>query len=370
LDPEGSHLYLFRILSATSSQHIHRFAGVRFKTSYVSNTLQKSVTVASKSTLSSRPVFAVLEAGRQILSTPGWAERAESRTSLAPLLPLWEIEGAYGGTTVEKIARGQFQRGLLTSLLALAAIGVAAFATFTMAVRETRLARMKSAFVANISHEMKTPLALISMYTQTLGNGNVSAPEKVRDYYRIILRECAKLTGMVENVLDFARLEAGGSQMKFERINLGELTADVVHNLEERLQIGGFHWSLDVEPDLPRIEGDRLALSQALLNLLDNAMKYSADTKEIRIAVRRAASTVLVEITDRGIGISASEQHHVFEHFYRTGDPMTQNVRGAGIGLALVQHIVAAHRGRVELRSTPGSGSAFSLVFPVQTPST
>ena len=370
--PDGAaQVYLFRVLLAAGPQDIRRFAGVALTRSYVHSAVLKSLTKAANPIgADTKPVFAVFESGRQILASPGWSGHGESRNSLAPRLPLWEIAGAYSGTTVEDIARDQFRRNLLISLLALAALGVAAFATFTMATRETRLARMKSAFVSNVSHEMKTPLALISMYAETLESGRISAPGKVRDYYQTILRESRKLANLVENVLDFAKLETGRVQIRLEHIDLGELAVEVARNCDEQLQIEGFKLSLEIEPGLPPIKGDRSALSQALRNLVDNAMKYSADTKEIGIAVRRAGDAIAVEITDKGIGIDPSEQQKVFEQFYRAGDPMTQKVRGAGLGLALVRHIVAAHQGRVELRSTPGRGSVFSVVLPTHAPHT
>ena len=208
------------------------------------------------------------------------------------------------------------------------------------------------------------------MYAETLESGRISAPGKVRDYYQTILRESRKLANLVENVLDFAKLETGRVQIRLEHIDLGELAVEVARNCDEQLQIEGFKLSLEIEPGLPSVEGDRSALSQALRNLVDNAMKYSADTEEIGIAVRRASDAIAVEITDKGIGIDPSEQQKVFEQFYRAGDPMTQKVRGAGLGLALVRHIVAAHQGRVELRSTPGRGSVFSVVLPTHAPHT
>jgi signal transduction histidine kinase len=358
-------VYLFRILSGKSPQDINRFAGVSFGRSYIHTALLESLSKASNPAASqAKPVFAVFENGQQILTAPGWSGRAESRTSLAPWLPLWEIAGAYRGTTVEDIARDQFRWNLLLSLLALAALGVAAFATLTVATRETRLARMKSGFIANVSHEMKTPLALISMYAETLETGKISAPDRAREYYRTILRESRKLAHMVDNVLDFARLESTRAPIRLERINMGELATEVARALDEHLRLDGFRLSLEIEPGLPAVDGDRSALSQALFNLLDNAMKYSADTKEIGIAVRRAGGSVAVEITDHGIGIEPSEQQRIFEQFYRAGDPMTQKVRGAGLGLALVRRIVSAHRGSVEVRSTPGRGSAFYVVLP------
>jgi len=367
--PEGTRIYLFRILSAKSPQDIQRFAGVTFSRSYVYSALVKSITnVSEPSVREAKPVFAVFENGRQILTAPGWSGRAESRTSLAPSLPLWEIAGSYRGTTVEDIARDQFRWNLLLSLLALAALGAAASATLTLATRETRLARMKSGFISNVSHEMKTPLALISMYAETLDSGKISAPDKVREYYRTILRESRKLAHMVDNVLDFARLESGRALIRLERIDMGELATEVARALDEHLRLGGFRLSIEIEPELPPIDGDRSALSQALFNLVDNAMKYSADTKEIGIAVRRAGDSVAVEITDNGIGIDPSEHQRIFEQFYRAGDPMTRKVRGAGLGLALVRRIVSAHRGRVEVRSTPGRGSVFYIVLPAHAP--
>ena len=226
------------------------------------------------------------------------------------------------------------------------------------------MARMKSAFVSNVSHEMKTPLALISMYAETLESGRVSAPEKVRDYYRTILRESRNLAGMVENVLDFARLESEHAAIQREPVDLGEIVAEVVRNCDEHLRLEGFRVSLEIEPGLPLIDGDRQALSQALLNLIDNAIKYSASAKEVGVAVRAAGGSVVVEITDQGIGIDPSEQQRIFEQFYRAGDPMTQKVRGVGLGLELVRYIVTVHRGRIELQSTPGKGSVFSVVLP------
>ena len=363
--PEGTRIYLFRLLTGAGPQDAKRFAGVTFSRSFIARVLLESVTAASHNAgAATKPVFAAFEGGRQILTAPGWSGRAESRTSLAPRLPLWEIAGGYSGTTVEEIARGQFRRNLLISLLALAALGMAAFATFTMASREARLARMKSGFISNVSHEMKTPLALISMYAETLERGRVSTPEKRQDYYRTILRESRKLARMVDNVLEFARLESGRARIKLERINMGELASEVVRQWDEHFKLRGFRLAVEIEPDLPLVDGDRTALSHALLNLLDNAVKYSTDEREIGIAVRRADGAVIVEITDKGIGIDPSERQRIFEQFYRAGDPMTQKVRGAGLGLALVRHIVNAHRGRVEVRSIPGRGSAFSVVLP------
>lgn len=362
---DGMRIYLFRVLSGTVPQDARRFAGVTFSRSFVVSALLKSLTGASRPAgADTTPVFAVFEAGRQILSVPGWTGRAESRTSLAPRLPLWEVAGGYRGTTVEEIARLQFRRNLLISLLALAALGIAVFATLTMASREARLARLKSGFISNVSHEMKTPLALISMYAETLECGKISTPDKLQEYYGTILRESRKLARMIDNVLDFARLESGRSPVRFERMDVGELAREVVRHWDEHFTLNGFRLSLEIDSDLPLVEGDRTALSHALLNLLDNAVKYSAGQKEIGIAVRRAGSTVTVEITDKGIGIDPSQQRKIFEQFYRTGDPMTQKVRGAGLGLALVRQIVAAHRGHVEVRSIPGRGSAFSVVLP------
>ncbi len=368
--PGGTRIHLFRVLAAAGPQGPGRFAGVTFSRSFVANALLKSVTGASGSVgADTRPVFAVFEGGRQILSVPGWTGRAESRTSLAPRLSLWEIAAGYRGTTVEEIARGQFRRSLLISLLALAALGIAVSATLTMASREARLARMKSGFISNVSHEMKTPLALISMYAETLECRRISTPDKLQQYYETILCESRKLARMVDNVLDFARLESGRAPVRLERIDVGELAREVVRRWDEHFTLNGFRLSVEIESDLPMVEGDPSALSHALLNLLDNAVKYSNGEKEIGIAVRQAGSAVTVEITDKGIGIDPSEQRKIFEQFYRAGDPMTQKVRGAGLGLALVRQIVAAHRGRVEVRSVPGRGSAFSVVLPAIAPS-
>ena len=173
--PDGARVYLFRVLSATGPQDIRRFAGVTFSRSYVQSALLKGITRAANPIgADTKPVFAVFEIGRQILASPGWSGHAESRSSLAPRLPLWEVAGAYSGTTVEDIARDQFRRNLLISLLALVALGVAAFATFVMAARESRLAGMKSAFVSNVSHEMLTPISVLqSRFENMLNEGKL-----------------------------------------------------------------------------------------------------------------------------------------------------------------------------------------------------
>jgi signal transduction histidine kinase len=180
----------------------------------------------------------------------------------------------------------------------------------------------------------------------------------------VIHRESRKLTLLVDNVLDFSRMEAGRKEYRFETGNVADLVEEVVCGYDDHLRGAGFEMQLEVEPDLPPVTFDAAALSQALANLLDNSMKYSPDRKAIAVVVRRDESGVAIEVADRGIGIPRAEQQKIFEKFYRVDTEVVRTTRGSGLGLALTRHIVEAHGGRIVVDSTPGEGSRFRIVLP------
>ncbi len=232
--------------------------------------------------------------------------------------------------------------------------------------RELRLSRLKSDFVANVSHELKTPLALIRLFAETLELGRVPSEEKKQQYHRIINKESRRLTQLINNILDFSRIEAGRKEYRFVRSDLGAVVRDVVDAYRFQFEQHGFSLDVSVADDLPEMEVDPEALSQALINLLNNAIKYSPNEKAVAVSARREGDRVLVSVRDRGIGIPKSEQKRIFEKFYRVETSVIHTTKGSGLGLALVQHIAEAHGGHVDVVSAPGEGSTFTLSLPVR----
>jgi signal transduction histidine kinase len=232
--------------------------------------------------------------------------------------------------------------------------------------RELRLSRLKSDFVANVSHELKTPLALIRLYAETLELRRVPSEDRKSEYYRVIGKESRRLTQLINNILDFSRIEAGRKEYRLVPSDIGAVVRDVVESYRFAIEKLGFSLELQVADELPPLELDPEAISQALINLLNNAIKYSPEQKAIQVAVRRDGERVLLSVSDRGIGIPRAEQRRIFEKFYRVETSLVHTTKGSGLGLALVQHIAEAHRGQVEVQSTPGEGSTFTLSLPIQ----
>jgi signal transduction histidine kinase len=246
-------------------------------------------------------------------------------------------------------------------LMLLAGLGL----VWTNVRRELRLSRLKSDFVANVSHELKTPLALIRLYAETLELRRVPSEERKGEYYRVIGKESRRLTQLINNILDFSRIEAGRREYKLVPSDIGAVVRDVVESYRFAIEKLGFKVELEIGDELPPLELDPEALSQAVINLLNNAIKYSLEEKSIKVSVKRELDRVLLSVSDRGIGIPRSEHRRIFEKFYRVETSLVHTTKGSGLGLALVQHITEAHGGRVELVSAPGEGSTFTLSLPV-----
>jgi signal transduction histidine kinase len=249
------------------------------------------------------------------------------------------------------------------SLMGLAILGAALFG-LRYTVRQLELARIKSGFVSNVSHELKTPISLIRLAVETLEMGRFSSPQESEKFVRLISRETMRLTQLVDNILDFARLEAGQRVFKFSEVSLGEVVRETLDRYRPRLEDKGFALTLSVPEHLPLVRGEPAAIAQCLLNLLDNAMKYSRERREIHVSVTAREGGAAVTVRDRGVGIPEHEHRRVFEKFVRIETGLVHDVKGAGLGLSLVDQIVRAHRGRIELASVPGEGSTFTLIFP------
>jgi signal transduction histidine kinase/tetratricopeptide (TPR) repeat protein len=233
--------------------------------------------------------------------------------------------------------------------------------------RELRLAAMRSQFIASVSHELKTPLTAIRIFSETLRLGRAKDAETRSEYLDTIVHESQRLTRLLNNVLDFSKIEKGKRRYHKEPACLAEIGRAVAETMQYPLMQQGFHLDVSMGDDLPEFCVDRDAMEQALLNLLSNAMKYSGSSREIELRIHRRHDKIIMAVKDRGIGIETSERTRIFEKFHRVASPENERIPGTGLGLALVAHIVEAHCGRIEVQSRPGEGSTFSIYLPLET---
>ena len=277
---------------------------------------------------------------------------------------VWRLRTGYGNQTIPEIiaARARPQRTMMAMLAGVMAIGV--FFVARAAAREVRLAELKSSFVSSVSHDLKTPLALIQLFAETLELGRLKSTERANEYYRIINSEARKLTSLINNLLDFSKIEAGLRLYRLEPVNLADLTRGVLDSLESQFQHNQFSVATRLDPDVP-VMIDKEAAVQALENLLSNAMKYSPEHREILIEVDRLDQYGVVRVRDRGIGIPARLQRKIFNKFFRIQTDAGSGPQGTGLGLAIVDHVMRGHGGFVRVDSEPGRGSTFTLHFPL-----
>ncbi|HLE85306.1 MAG TPA: HAMP domain-containing sensor histidine kinase [Thermoanaerobaculia bacterium] len=295
----------------------------------------------------------------------------------------WRVGIAANAATAEKVARANFHLNLgLSALIALTLVAGVALALRT-AARAVRLSEMKSDFVSNVSHELRTPVASIRAFGELLALGRADEA-KAREYGERIEAESRRLTALINDILDFSRIESGETTLSLEAADAGEIAAGALEGCRGRLEQRGFRAELRRPARPLPIRADAAALGRAVSNLLDNALKYSGpaleSTREIAVAVgleprppRGAPGTAggagrpwaTIAVRDRGIGIPREEQGRIFERFHRVSSSLVHDVKGSGLGLALVDQIVRAHGGRVTVESEPGQGSTFTLWLPL-----
>ena len=311
-------------------------------------------------------VLAILdEYKRELYASQPWLKEPEVVIGFGPVFPRWRLAIGYKDKTIESLARDNFQKSLMITFFVLSLLIVGIILTLRATAREMRLAQAKSTFVSNVSHELKTPLALIRLFAETLELGRVKSDEKAHEYYRIINNESRRLTQLINNILDFSKIEANRKEYQFVSSDVAEVVEEVIRSYEYQITNAGFELDTDIKAGLPPALIDRDALSQAVLNLLNNAIKYSGDIKKIAIRVHTIDHQIAIEVVDSGIGIPRSEQKKIFEKFYRVSTGLVHDTKGSGLGLALVKHIVEAHRGQILVESAPGKGSRFTILLPV-----
>jgi signal transduction histidine kinase len=276
----------------------------------------------------------------------------------------WRVRTGYGAQTIPEIvaARARPQRLMMAVLAVVMAVGVF-FVTRALA-RELRVAEMKSSFVSSVSHDLKTPLALIQLFAETLELGRLKNTDRAHEYYRIINSEARKLTRLINNLLDFSKIEAGLRSYKKEPVNLTDLTRGVLESLESQFKHNQFTVKARLDGEVPVLI-DKEAAVQAIENLISNAMKYSPEHREITVDVDREGGYGVVRVADRGIGVPPRLQSKIFRKFYRVQTDAGSGPQGTGLGLAIVDHVMRGHSGFVRVDSEPGRGSTFTLHFPL-----
>lgn len=274
--------------------------------------------------------------------------------------------------SAEIASRVQNRRLLEITMMSLSCIVIvaAAIAILLASEKDRRISALKSEFVANVSHELKTPLALVRMFAEMLQSGRVPSPTKQKEYLDIIVRESERLSALIENVLDFARLERGRGSYEFSEGDVGEAVTRAANVYRYRTEREGIQLHLDVESRLPQARIDERAIQLAVVNLVDNALKYAPEGKEIVIRARNEDGGVRVDVVDQGPGVAPEDRRRIFDRFVRLTssrkDDTNSPVRGSGIGLALVKHIAESHGGRAWVEGNPGPrpGSTFSFTIP------
>jgi len=281
------------------------------------------------------------------------------------LFPDYELGIDLKGETISKLVSQRTYYNIMVFIVLDIVLLLAAWFVYRAVRQELKLAQLKSEFVSNVSHEIRTPLAIINMYSETLQMNRIKSEEKKLEYYKVINTETNRLSGIVNNILSFSKIESGKRAYKFEEVDLNRIVSQIIETYQHHFINHGFTCDFKSTKEDLFINADKEAVTDAIINLVDNAIKYSNTTKQIDIKTGSEKEFVFVEITDYGIGIDGKDQKLVFDKFYRvTSGDLAYKSEGSGIGLSIVKHIMDAHMGTVSLKSKLGEGSSFRLNFP------
>jgi len=308
--------------------------------------------------------------GRELLSQSGDKPVDEIRiTSIFPFyLPSWSL-------VLYKVSTGMLStflrasQGIFIYIFLFIVIVLAMGLIFTLQIinKELSLSKMKSDFISTVSHEFKSPLTSIRQMSEMLLNERIKSESRKKEYYAVMSEQSERLSHLIDNILDFAKLEEGQKAFRFEKTNLKGLIDRVLSVFQKSIADEGFSVLSSVPETLPVLYIDKEAIEQVLYNLLDNAYKYSGEIKKIEILAESTENQVQISVKDYGIGIQQEDHHKIFDRFFRGGNELTRSVKGSGIGLTIVKKIIEAHHGTVSLLSTPGKGSTFQVNLPINT---
>jgi two-component system phosphate regulon sensor histidine kinase PhoR len=311
-------------------------------------------------------VNVVDEDGRIIFGPPLRSREFTVSVHFPTTLYGWRVQVSPSGSD-ELTARVQNRAmlELVMVVLSCAVIVLGAATILLAAERERRISALKSDFVANVSHELKTPLALVRMFGEMLQSGRVASDEKRQQYLDIIVSESERLSALIENVLDFARVDRGREAYDFSEGDVGDAIAKAVNVYRHRAEREGVDLAIELGADLPRARIDARAVELAVINLIDNALKYAPGSPVVTVRAERENGAIVVRVVDRGPGVPAEDQGRIFERFVRGSTARGKPIRGSGIGLALVKHIAESHGGRAWVVSGAGQGATFAISIPI-----
>ncbi len=284
--------------------------------------------------------------------------------------PLWMIPDytlgiSLVGKTIQDLVKERAATNIILIIILAVVLLIGVYIVYRNVKKEVELAQIKADFVSNVSHELRTPLALISMFAETLEMDRVKTEEKKKEYYQIISQETNRLGKIVNTILNFSKTEAGKRKYNFIEADINEITEQVYNNYNFHLHNKGFEFQFNKEGNLPSVKVDAEAISEAIINLIDNSVKYSGDKKEVSIKTGQSDGFNFIEVSDKGIGIKEEDQKKIFDKFYRVSTGSIYNVKGTGLGLSLVKHIVDAHNGKITVTSKLNEGSSFKILLPV-----
>lgn len=283
------------------------------------------------------------------------------------LFPQFAIGIGLLGSDVSALSGARSRNALGIILFADLLFIVAALLVFRNIRKEVRLAQIKSEFISNVSHEIRTPLALISMYAETLEMDRIQNEAKKKEYYSVIFGEAQRLSGIVNRILNFSKMESGKRTYSFSTIDLNEMISRVMHSYSFHLRTKGFEYTINLCSDKTTIDADFEAVSDAFINILDNAIKYSPQERSVEVSTGVRDGYAFFQVRDKGIGIAREHHKLIFDKFYRVArGNLAYAAKGTGLGLTIVKNIVDAHHGFIEVDSTPGEGSIFRVLFPLQ----
>ncbi len=364
---EGNRTRLVSLLAISDS----RFLGIIFKSEYLTQILLPEAVTAYSSSYPWMVSITDIAGHALVGNAPPFpnataSELNYSQTFNSEYLP-WNIHVFMPSPNpAEKVFKTRRLLYILITLVVTAALVGGGSMAIRSTAKELRLARLKSEFVSTVSHEFRTPLTSIRYLAELLERDRVKDASQKRRYYQTITRESERLSRLIENTLDFSKIEAGMKEYEFTETDVSGLVEETAAEFRNQAAPKNFVIECDIVGEIPQASLDKDAVRRALLNLLDNAFKYSGESRHIRVQTWADPKFIRIAVEDHGIGIEKAEQKKVFEKFYRSDLPHENQIRGSGIGLTLVKHIAQAHGGDVILDSQGGKGTTVTLAFPLE----